>query len=143
MRKQAAITLRAMQALVRVQARVRARHVRMALENQLAQQKQQEHVAQEARVREIEVISLSPVVPVRGGVSPIYLTLNPNSSDQPVYILLMQDFVKCHKTMKHLANLRLLLTRLCQEFQKNLGSKSRPSGRTWDSLIYDAFLVLL
>ncbi|CAN6476312.1 unnamed protein product [Victoria cruziana] len=53
-RKQAAITLRAMQALVRVQARVRARHVRMALENQLAQQKQQEHVAQEARVREIE-----------------------------------------------------------------------------------------
>ncbi|XP_031485783.1 protein IQ-DOMAIN 5 [Nymphaea colorata] len=53
-RKQAAITLRAMQALVRVQARVRARHVRMALENQLAQQKQQEQVAQESRVREIE-----------------------------------------------------------------------------------------
>eukprot|EP00257_Ricinus_communis_P013869 XP_015571407.1 protein IQ-DOMAIN 1 isoform X1 [Ricinus communis] len=53
-RKQAAITLRCMQALVRVQARVRARRVRMALESQTAQQKLQQQLANEARVREIE-----------------------------------------------------------------------------------------
>ena len=55
MRKQAAITLRCMQALVRVQARVRARRVRMALESQTAEQKLQQQLANEARVREIEV----------------------------------------------------------------------------------------
>lgn len=54
-RKQAAITLRCMQALVRVQARVRARHVRITLESQLAQQKLQQQLVNEARVREIEV----------------------------------------------------------------------------------------
>ncbi|KAK9280339.1 hypothetical protein L1049_014027 [Liquidambar formosana] len=53
-RKQAAITLRCMQALVRVQARVRARRVRLALESQTAQQKLQQQIANEARVREIE-----------------------------------------------------------------------------------------
>uniref|UniRef100_A0A7N0SX00 Calmodulin binding protein n=1 Tax=Kalanchoe fedtschenkoi TaxID=63787 RepID=A0A7N0SX00_KALFE len=53
-RKQAAITLRCMQALVRVQARVRARRVRLALESQTEQQKLQEQLASEARVREIE-----------------------------------------------------------------------------------------
>ncbi|XP_065865310.1 protein IQ-DOMAIN 5 isoform X2 [Euphorbia lathyris] len=53
-RKQAAITLRCMQALVRVQARVRARRVRIALESQTAQQKLQQQLANEARVREIE-----------------------------------------------------------------------------------------
>lgn len=53
-RKQAAITLRCMQALVRVQARVRARRVRMALESQTTEQKLQQHLANEARVREIE-----------------------------------------------------------------------------------------
>ncbi|CAI0543962.1 unnamed protein product [Linum tenue] len=53
-RKQAAITLRCMQALVRVQARVRARRVRLALENQTSQQKLQQQIADEARVREIE-----------------------------------------------------------------------------------------
>lgn len=53
-RKQAAITLRCMQALVRVQARVRARRVRMALENQTAQQKLQQQLEHDARVREIE-----------------------------------------------------------------------------------------
>ncbi|KAL2511008.1 IQ-domain 5 [Abeliophyllum distichum] len=53
-RKQAAVTLRCMQALVRVQARVRARRVRMALESQTAQQKLQQQLEQEARVREIE-----------------------------------------------------------------------------------------
>ncbi|KAJ6904699.1 hypothetical protein NC652_022658 [Populus alba x Populus x berolinensis] len=53
-RKQAAITLRCMQALVRVQARVRARRVRLALESQTAQQKLQQQLANEARVREIE-----------------------------------------------------------------------------------------
>ena len=57
-RKQAAITLRCMQALVRVQARVRARRVRLALEGQNAQQKLQQELANEARVREIEVRSI-------------------------------------------------------------------------------------
>lgn len=55
MRKQAAITLRCMQALVRVQARVRARRVRLALESQTTQQTLQQQLANEARVREIEV----------------------------------------------------------------------------------------
>lgn len=36
-RKQAAVTLRCMQALVRVQARVRARRVRMSMEGQAVQ----------------------------------------------------------------------------------------------------------
>ncbi|XP_020238403.1 protein IQ-DOMAIN 1 isoform X2 [Cajanus cajan] len=53
-RKQAAITLRCMQALVRVQARVRARRVCMSLETQSTQQKLQQNLANEARVREIE-----------------------------------------------------------------------------------------
>ncbi|PIN01918.1 hypothetical protein CDL12_25574 [Handroanthus impetiginosus] len=53
-RKQAAITLRCMQALVRVQARVRARRVRMALETQTTQQKLQQQLEHEARVKEIE-----------------------------------------------------------------------------------------
>ncbi|XP_022731988.1 protein IQ-DOMAIN 1-like [Durio zibethinus] len=53
-RKQAAITLRCMQALVRVQARVRARRVRLELEGQTAQQKFQQQLANEARVKEIE-----------------------------------------------------------------------------------------
>lgn len=57
-RKQAAITLRCMQALVRVQARVRARRVRMALESQTSQQKLQQQLEHEARVREIEVCSI-------------------------------------------------------------------------------------
>ena len=54
-RKQAAITLRCMQALVRVQARVRARRVRMALENQIEQQNSSPEQTKEAQVREIEV----------------------------------------------------------------------------------------
>ncbi|XP_047086154.1 protein IQ-DOMAIN 5-like [Lolium rigidum] len=54
-RKQAAITLRCMQALVRVQARVRARRVRVALENQTDdQQDNVEEQTDEAYVREIE-----------------------------------------------------------------------------------------
>ncbi|XP_057455882.1 protein IQ-DOMAIN 5 isoform X2 [Lotus japonicus] len=53
-RKQAAITLRCMQALVRVQARVRARRVRLALESETTQQKFQQQLVNEARVREIE-----------------------------------------------------------------------------------------
>lgn len=55
MRKQAATTLRCMQALVRVQARVRARRVRMALENQTDQQDSSPEQNNEAYVREIEV----------------------------------------------------------------------------------------
>lgn len=54
-RKQAAITLRCMQALVSVQARVRAMHVRLSLESETAQHKFQQQLANEARVREIEV----------------------------------------------------------------------------------------
>ncbi|KAK8707472.1 hypothetical protein V6N13_058532 [Hibiscus sabdariffa] len=53
-RKQAAMTLRCMQALVRVQARVRARRVRLALESETTQQKLQQQLANEARVKEIE-----------------------------------------------------------------------------------------
>ncbi|CAM0876691.1 unnamed protein product [Alopecurus aequalis] len=54
-RKQAAITLRCMQALVRVQARVRARRVRVALENQTDdRQDNVEEQTDEAYVREIE-----------------------------------------------------------------------------------------
>lgn len=48
-----------MQALVRVQARVRARSVRLALENQTSEQKLQKQLEHEARVRQIEVCSLS------------------------------------------------------------------------------------
>lgn len=48
-----------MQALVRVQARVRARHVRLALESQTAQQKLQQQLANDARVKEIEVRNIS------------------------------------------------------------------------------------
>lgn len=44
-----------MQALVRVQARTRARHARMALENQTAQQKLKEQLEDEAEVKKIEV----------------------------------------------------------------------------------------
>ncbi|KAK9755824.1 hypothetical protein RND81_01G053600 [Saponaria officinalis] len=47
------MTLRCMQALVRVQARVRARHVRLALECLTAQQKAQQHW-HDTHVREIE-----------------------------------------------------------------------------------------
>lgn len=61
MRKQAAITLRCMQALVRVQARVRARRVRIALESQTVQQRLQQQLANEAHVREIEA-SISTIV---------------------------------------------------------------------------------
>ncbi|WVZ60815.1 hypothetical protein U9M48_010789 [Paspalum notatum var. saurae] len=53
-RKQAATTLRCMQALVRVQARVRARRVRIALENQTDQQNTSPDQTNEAHVREIE-----------------------------------------------------------------------------------------
>lgn len=58
MRKQAAVTLRCMQALVRVQARVRARRVRLALESETGQQTLQQQLADEARVREIEVTAI-------------------------------------------------------------------------------------
>lgn len=54
MRKQAAVTLQCMQALVRVQARVRARRVRLALEIETGQKLEQQ-LADEAGVREIEV----------------------------------------------------------------------------------------
>jgi hypothetical protein len=54
-RKQADITLRCMQALVRVQARVRARRVRVALENQNGHQNTQPEQTNESHVHEIEV----------------------------------------------------------------------------------------
>lgn len=63
MRKQAAITLRCMQALVRVQARVRARRVRMALETQVGPQTaQQQQLSQENHIKEIEVCASNQVV---------------------------------------------------------------------------------
>ncbi|GFQ02584.1 protein iq-domain 31 [Phtheirospermum japonicum] len=57
-RKQAATTLRCMQALVRFQARVRARRVRVALENQIAHQKLQQQLEQEAQVKKIEAVKV-------------------------------------------------------------------------------------
>lgn len=58
-RKQAAVTLRCMQALVRVQARVRARRVRMSMEGQAVQMILDEHRIQANRLKEAEVHSLS------------------------------------------------------------------------------------
>ena len=55
MHKQAASTPHCLQVLVRVQARVRARQVRMALENQIEQQNSSPEQTKEAQVREIEV----------------------------------------------------------------------------------------
>jgi hypothetical protein len=49
-RKQAAITLRCMQALVRIQARVRAQMVRMAMEDQIRQQKVEQQLKLEAQI---------------------------------------------------------------------------------------------
>lgn len=55
MRKQAAVTLRCMQALVRVQARVRARRVRMSLEGQAVQDMLNERRSNAELLREAEV----------------------------------------------------------------------------------------
>lgn len=55
MRKQAAITLRCMQALVRVQARVRARRVRLSSEGQAVQQMLEAHRSQMDVMKEAEV----------------------------------------------------------------------------------------
>ena len=49
-RKQAAITLRCMQALVRIQARVRARMVCMEMEDQIRQQKVEQQLKLEAQI---------------------------------------------------------------------------------------------
>jgi len=49
-RKQAAITLRCMQALVRIQVRVRARRVRMEMEDQIRQQKVEQQLKLEAQI---------------------------------------------------------------------------------------------
>lgn len=54
-RKQAAVTLRCMQALVRVQARVRARRVRMSLEGQAVQKMLEEHRGMVDCLKEAEV----------------------------------------------------------------------------------------
>lgn len=58
MRKQAAVTLRCMQALVRVQARVRARRVRMTVQGQAVQKLLDEHRSKSDLLKEVEVISL-------------------------------------------------------------------------------------
>ncbi|TVU44694.1 hypothetical protein EJB05_04143 [Eragrostis curvula] len=60
-RKQAAITLRCMQALVRVQARVRARRVRVALENQTDQQNTLDEQTNESHVRELSMGSVEDI----------------------------------------------------------------------------------
>lgn len=54
-RKQAAVTLRCMQALVRVQARVRARHVRLSIEGQAVQQMLAERRSQADILKQAEV----------------------------------------------------------------------------------------
>lgn len=54
-RKQAAVTLRCMQALVRVQARVRARRVRMSMEGQAVQKLLDERRSQADLLKEAEV----------------------------------------------------------------------------------------
>lgn len=54
-RKQAAVTLRCMQALVRVQARVRARRVRMSIEGQAVQMMLEERRSQADLLKEAEV----------------------------------------------------------------------------------------
>ncbi len=54
-RRQAAITLKCMQALVRVQARVRARRVRMTEEGLAIQQTISQSRLMEAQIRESEV----------------------------------------------------------------------------------------
>lgn len=53
-RKQAAVTLRCMQALVRVQARVRARRVRMSIEGQAVQNMLNERRTQAELLKEAE-----------------------------------------------------------------------------------------
>lgn len=55
MRKQAAVTLRCMQALVRVQARVRARRVRMSIEGQAVQMMLNERRTQADFLKQAEV----------------------------------------------------------------------------------------
>lgn len=54
-RKQAAVTLRCMQALVRVQARVRARRVRMSMEGQAVQNMLNERRSKLELLKEAEV----------------------------------------------------------------------------------------
>lgn len=54
-RKQAAVTLRCMQALVRVQARVRARRVRMSMEGQAVQDMLNERRSMADLLKEAEV----------------------------------------------------------------------------------------
>lgn len=56
-RKQAAVTLRCMQALVRVQARVRARRVRMSIEGQAVQHLIDERRTKTEILKEAEVNS--------------------------------------------------------------------------------------
>lgn len=54
-RKQAAVTLRCMQALVRVQARVRARRVRMSVEGQAVQKILDDHRSKADLLKAAEV----------------------------------------------------------------------------------------
>lgn len=55
-RKQAAVTLRCMQALVRVQARVRARRVRMSVEGQAVQRLLDERQVKNEVLKQAEVV---------------------------------------------------------------------------------------
>lgn len=58
-RKQAAVTLRCMQALVRVQARVRARRVRMSMEGQAVQDMLNECRSKAELLKKAEVYKFS------------------------------------------------------------------------------------
>lgn len=61
-RKQAAVTLRCMQALVRVQARVRARRVRMSMEGQVVQQMLAERRSKADLLKQAEVLFHEPKI---------------------------------------------------------------------------------
>lgn len=61
-RKQAAVTLRCMQALVRVQARVRANQVRMSVDGQAVQKMLDEHRRKDDHLKHAEV--RTPCTPI-------------------------------------------------------------------------------
>lgn len=75
-RKQAAVTLRCMQALVRVQARVRARRVRMSIEGQAVQNMLNERRTQADLLKEAEVHQITIAYALILNVEQIFLVFN-------------------------------------------------------------------
>lgn len=80
-RKQAAVTLRCMQALVRVQARVRARRVRMSIEGQAVQNMLNERCTKAELIKQAEVPHYNFL-----GVFSIVCQSKLNSPQQVTYI---------------------------------------------------------